>query len=396
MTAILAVCVAFHLFVTLLDLLGVPWHPLLLLGFLAGTAVVVWKFGRRRDRRLASDLGWGDGLAGFAWAVFSLFASTLWVTTPDFVFHWGVKGHRFFLARAVDYAYLARGESWPLHPDYPNLLPELYAATSLLAGRFDAALLQLWSVLFFGLILVASRSALKTAGVDRFALQAGMALAGLVPAMFGLAHLMAGAADWMIALALVAAAPALLRPPDRAGDLEVGLAAAFAAASKIEGVPLAFFLCLVQLLRRLLAERRIDWRGVLRLGLPPSAVILPWLGRCLRHGLFQGFTSGAFELERGAVIFPALLDAARSPSWHGLSVVVLAAPFLFAVRRLRPLAAVLSLQFLFDLYAYFAAPVDTHFYVIASFPRLLLQVVPALLVAGVAALFSWEGGRPAR
>jgi hypothetical protein len=378
--------VAFHLFVTLLDLAGVAWHPLLLWGFLGAGAAVLWKGRARRDRRLPTDLGWGDGLAFVGFALFSLFAFTLWVTTPDFVFHWGLKGHRFFLVRAVDYAFLAQPESWPLHPDYPNLLPELYAAASLLLGRFDAGLLQLWSVLFFGLIVLASRVSLKAAGVDRFALQAGVALTGLVPATFGLAHRMAGAADWMIALALVAAAPALLRPADRSGDLLVGLAAAFAAASKIEGVPLAFFLCLVQLVRRLAAERRLDWRGVLWLGAPPLAVIFPWLWRCLRHGLFQEFTSGAFELERGAAIFPALLEAARSPSWYGFSALALATPLLFAVRRLRPLAAVLSLQLLFDLYAYFAAPVDTHFYVITSFPRLLLQVVPALLVAGVAAL----------
>src|SRR5262249_9080761 len=69
-------------------------------------------------------LGWGDALALFALAVFTAFALSGWIAMPDFVYHWGLKGHRFYLARGVDYPFLAHRWSWAIHPDYPNLVPE--------------------------------------------------------------------------------------------------------------------------------------------------------------------------------------------------------------------------------------------------------------------------------
>jgi hypothetical protein len=380
--------VAFHLLVTLLDILGVQWSPALLLALPALVLVLALRFLSRpaAGARLPSRLGWGDGLALFALVVFTLLALTAWTATPDFIFHWGIKGHRFFLARGVDYAWLAQHWNWAIHPDYPNLMPELFAATALLAGRFDVAGMMLWTGIFFALLLAGVREALREAGSGPFYRQAGIALVALAVAAVGMGHLMAGATDWMIALAVVAAMPALLRSPDRAGDFEVGVAAAFAAASKIEGVPLAGFLVLVQLARRLRADRRLDPGTVLRLVLPPAAVGLPWLARVLHHGLLQTSNSGAFEISRAAEIGPALLEALATPAWHGFILAVfLPLPLLFQP-QVRAVAMVVSLQLFFDFYVYFTAPVDTRFYVLSSFARLAFQVVPAILVAAVVAL----------
>lgn len=380
--------VAFHLLVTLLDVLGVQWSPALLLVPPALVLVLAPRFLPRpaAGTRFPSRLGWGDGLALFALAVFTLLALTAWTATPDFVFHWGTKGHRFFVARGVDYAYLAQPWHWAIHPDYPNLMPELFAATALLAGRFEVSGMMLWTGIFFALLLSGVREALREAGSSPFYQQAGLALVALPVAAVGTGHLMAGAADWMIALAVVAALPALLRPPDRAGDFEVGVAAAFAAGSKIEGVPLAGFLVLVQLARRLRADRRLDPGALLRLVLPPAAVALPWLARVLHHGLLQASNSGAFEISRARLIGPALLETLATPAWYGFILAVfLPLPLLFQ-RQVRAVAMVVSLQLLFDLYVYFTAPVDTRFYVLSSFARLAFQVVPAILVAAVVAL----------
>jgi hypothetical protein len=207
-------------------------------------------------------------------------------------------------------------------------------------------------------------------------------------------HLMAGAADWMIAGAFLAAVPALLRPPDRAGDWQIGLAAGFAAASKIEGAPFAVFLAGTQLVRRLFTrngEHRLDWRAISRLGrlgLPAAAVGAPWLLQVFRYHLFLGSNSGPFDLSRARVIFPALVEALSESAWHGLSLLVLLAPVLLLVRRTRPVAAVATLQLLFDLYVYFTAPVETGYYVLTSSSRLVFQMVPALVVAGAVALGS--------
>lgn len=393
----LAGFVVFHVLLTLLDLLGIPWHPALLGTLLLGLLAFAWRFRSRPPQgpRLPSDPGWGDGIALFALAVFTLLALTSWIAIPDFFYHWGIKGARFAAARGTDYAFLARPWNWTIHPDYPNLLPELYAVTALLSGKFTEPGMMLWSGVFFALLLARARAALRQAGVGRFSLQAGMALLGLVLGAFGIGNLMGGAADWMIALAVMAAVPSLLRPPDPEGDWAVAFAAAFAAASKIEGVPLAGILVLVQLARHAAAGRRIPWRAALRLGLPVAAVVLPWPGQSVRHGLFQASNSGAFEASRAAVILPALQETVTSSAWHGFGwAVLLPLPLLF-FPRVRTVAAVAALQLLFDLYVYFTAPVDTGFYVLSSFPRLMFQVIPAILVAAIVASEPGKRERPA-
>jgi hypothetical protein len=375
-----------HLLLTALDGLGIPWHPLLLAVLLAAAIGLTHRFRPRpaEPARLPSDLGWGDGVALFALLVFTCTAVTLWTVTPDFIYHWGIKGSRFFLHRGVDYAWLAHPWSWVVHPDYPNLLPELFATSALFAGRFEPPAQMLWSVLFFLGMLASAREGLRTA--DRWTRQAALAILGLTSALFGMGHLMAGAADWLMSLAFLAAVPALLRPPGRAGDWQIGVAAGFAVASKIEGAPFALILAGTQLLRHLISERRVDLRAALRLGLPAAAVGAPWLLRVFHHRLFLGSNSGPFDLDRAHVILPALAEALAAPAWHGLSLLVLLGPVLLLVRRVRPVAVVATLQLLFYLYVYFTAPVETRYYVLTSFARLIFHLIPALVVAGAVAL----------
>ena len=108
---------------------------------------------------------------------------------------------------------------------------------------------------FFALLLAAAREGLRQGGADRFIRQAGLALIALAIGAFGIGYMTAGGADWLLALALTAAVPPLLRPADRVGDFQIGVIAAFAAASKMEGVPLAAFLVLVQWARHVLGDR---------------------------------------------------------------------------------------------------------------------------------------------
>ncbi|HEX5720914.1 MAG TPA: hypothetical protein VF179_32460 [Thermoanaerobaculia bacterium] len=390
---LMAGAVMFHLLLTAYDFLGVRWGrvavvlPLLVLAGL----------GRRTARtpRTARTLDWGEGAALFALTTFAAFAPTLWITTPDFIFHWGLKGERFFLARGVDYSWLAKEWNWVIHPDYPNLLPELFAGTAILEGRFEASPQMLWSVLFFALILVSGREALRQTDLPGKAPRpfapAGLAIAAFALAGFGIVHRMAGAADWMPALALAAALPALLRPADREanreGDWEVGIAAAFAATSKIEGMPLAAFLAGVQLLRRR------EMGAALRLGLPMAVVAGTWAIQTFRHGLYQKFNSGTFDLGRAPEVLRGLAEVAGwKESWHGLTLVLLAAPLLLLPRRTRAAGAVISLQLLFYLWTYLSSAVDTEYQVVASFPRLAMHLFPAVVVAGVVALGESRGG----
>lgn len=375
----MAGAVMFHLLLTLYDFVGIRWGRVAVV--LPLVLLAAW--GIKRAARTAGTararVGWGDGVALFALSAFGLFAPTLWITTPDFVYHWGIKGHRFFLAHGVDYEWLAKSWNWVMHPDYPNLLPELFAGTAILAGGFEASTQMLWAVLFFGMMILSGREALRQAGTPKPLAQMGLAAFALALAGFAMSQRMAGAADWMPALALMASLPALLRPPDREGDLEIGIAAAFAAASKIEGMPLAAFLAGVQLLRR----RELG--AALRLGLPTAAVAIPWAVRTFRHGLYQDFNIGTFDPARAPQVLQGLAQVSGL-SWHGLTLVLLALPLLLLVRRTRPAAAVAALQLLFYLWIYFSAAVDTEYQVLSSFQRLAMHLIPAVMVMGVAAL----------
>jgi hypothetical protein len=382
-------CLAFHLLLTLEQALGIAWSPLAIVA--PWSAGLLLSYGLRPRRRpgagtLPSDLGWGDGAVGIAWLVFALVSATLWITTPDFVFHWGLKAHRYTLAQGVDYLYLARPWNWALHPDYPNLYPELVAASARLAGDFDPSGLMLWTSILFAALLLSGRPVLAALTRERSVRQAGLAFLALACAAFGLGHSMAGAADWMPALALLAATPALLRPPDRDGDLEVSVAAAFAAATKIEGIALAFFLLAVQASRRAARERRLDVRSLAVLGLPSLAVVVPWAWTVRHFHLFQPTNSGQFDLARFGEIGSGLLDALHVTAWHGLGVLVFLAPLLLISPRSRTFGVVATLQLGFFFYVYLSAPVATRFYVVSSFPRLSLQLFPALVTVALGLL----------
>ena len=397
---ILAGSVLLHLVLTLLNLIGIPWSlPLLAVaGALIAFAAHRW-LPRGSGTRFPTDLGWGDGLALFALAAFTVFALTGWIAMPDFLYHWGFKGHRFYLTRGVDTLFLTRSWNWMVHPDYPNLVPETFAVTAMLGGSFDVPAMMLGTVVLFALILASIREGLRQSGLDRFTQQAGLAFVSLITGAFGIGYIMAGAADWNLSLALAAALPPLLRPPDRAGDFQIGdfqigLIAAFAAASKVEGVPLAGFLVAVQIVRRIQAERRLNFSGMLRAGLLPALVILPWLIQALRLHLFQEFNSGGFDPARAGVIFRAVAETLWVPAWHGLLPAMFLPPILLLCRRTRAFAAVATLELLFYFYAYFTSGVgDVRYYVLSNFPRLGFQLIPACLAAALVAIS--KGKRPA-
>jgi hypothetical protein len=392
---VLAGTVVLHLVLTLLDFAGIPWHPLLLLALWAALYFLGRHFLPRGPERSgpAMEAGWGEGTALAVLTAFTLLAITGWITFGDFVFHWGIKGERFYLARGVDYEYLSRGWNWAIHPDYPNLLPEMYAVISLMARRFDADGLMLTTALFCALTLAAVREGLRQGGAGRFTRQTGLALIALVAGAFGIGYTTAGGADWMLALALAAAAPPLFRPPDRVGDFQIGVIAAFAAAAKMEGVPLAAFLVLAQWGRRAWTERRPAFGAALRAGLPLAAVTLPWLGRVAHHHLFLGSNAGRIDLDRAPRTVEAMLEVIRTTGpWHGFLPAAFL-PFLLLVpRRTRPLAAVAALLLAFDLYVYVSSPMaDQRYFVVSNFARLGFQIVPASLVM---ALVAW--GPPER
>jgi len=394
---------ALHLSLLVLHGLGIRWTPTsvslaLALAFAGALALNL------RTSRSVEGLGpgsaegsggrsggerrwsWADGVTAVAVLVFGAAAWTLRATHPDFIYHWGIKGRKFLLAGGPDFAYLSHGWNHFIHPDYPRLIPELYALTSLPAGRFSEPVLLLWSVVFFAALLVALRQALDRGGLASTPRQAVLAFLALGLGAFAIGHRLAGGADLPLALALAAALPVLLAPTlEPADDLTLGLAAALAAASKIEGVPLAGTLVALQLWRRV-RDRRLGGPSIARIVLPPALVLLPWLVLNLRHGLFQATNSGALEPERWPAVLRALGEALAVPHWHGLSWLILATPLLLPSRRARGVAVVVLVQLAFYLWIFFTQIGDPELLVRFSFPRLLLPLVPAVIVAGAVTL----------
>jgi hypothetical protein len=380
-----------HLALSLAVAIGSPWSRGWVVAPLLAAAAAGAALQRRRPAvpsaasAAAAPAGWGDAIAALAVLAFAALSWTRWIAISDYVFHWGLKGHRFYLARGIDYEYLARPWNWVVHPDYPNLLPEVYTSTALLLGRWSEPPTLLWSAVVLAASLAVARDVFAGARLPPLSRQVALATLALLLAAFGTAHVMAGAADWLVALALMAALPALLRPPDAGGDLHVALCAAFAASSKLEGITLAAWLLLVQLLRRRPWRWRTAVPAALRLGLPVLAVAAPWAAGILQHSLFQPFNTGAPALSRAAVAAPALLQAIVTPAWYGAPLALVLLPALLRRRGTHAAAAVVALQLLTYLWQYVTAPLDTGFLVLSTFARLLLHLLPATLVLAAVA-----------
>lgn len=385
-TAFLAGWVAIHILLTGLQAVGIPWTRgslLVSLIVLAGSIYgASYRFGSSQPSRedLPRPLGWGDAVAGLALAGFAVTAVTLRSVHPDFIFHWGIKAKKFVLAGGVDFQYLARPWNHYTHPDYPTLLSEIYAVTTLLAGRFSEPALLLWAVPFFGALLWVSRQWLALRCPSPNVRQAGLAILALGIAAFAVGYLQAGGADLLMALAVVAGAAALDRDrTDARTDLALGTAAAFAAASKIEGVVLAGILVGLGVVRPMF-RRELSIGTTVRRVLPTLLVAVPWFLHNRRHGLFLETNLGRFEPDRLGAIGDALLGSMAIPPWHGLPFLLVALPGLLLLRRSRWIAAVALLQLAFYLFVYVTTPVDPVFYVRSSFPRLLLPLVPIALL----------------
>ncbi len=385
--AVVVLCggwVALHLWLGVLQLVQLRWSVPLLF---AGAAISVLAGRRWRPTAAPPEppFGWAEAVAGAAIAFFAVAAVRLWAVFPDFVFHWGVKGKRFALARGIDWAFLARPSNWPVHPDYPNLLPELYAVTALLGRGFREPAMMAWSPLFCALIVLAARDALGRSGVGPRPRRLATVFLALLLATVAISLSLAGSADWLIALAPLVAWPALTGQPSPRSDARLALAAALAAAGKIEGVPLAAFLVAVALGRRLLAERRIDVPAWARCAAFPAVVILTWWIGCRIHDLFQPFNTGTFAPERWRMMARPLAEMLVAGRWYGFLLLLLALPLLFVVREVRGPAALLLAQLGFYLYIYFSAPIDPAFSIYATFPRFGLHLLPTLVVAIVVA-----------
>jgi hypothetical protein len=237
-------------------------------------------------------------------------------------------------------------------------------------------------------VVLAVRGVLRAAALPPFLVQATTAWCGAALAMFGIGYLQAGSADPFPALALAVALPTLVLPAGAAGrgrDLQLGFAAALAAAAKIEGVLLGALLLAVYCARRAWTERAPAWRSALRAGLPVALVVLPWLYGCWRYGL-RSSAAGSLDPQRLAVVAEGLGRQLYDPAWCGMATLLMLIPLLLARRPLRALGVVAAAQLGFYVYTYLSSPFEPAYYIQSTFPRLALHLLPAIVAGAVLAL----------
>ncbi|HEV8238125.1 MAG TPA: hypothetical protein VGS57_02010 [Thermoanaerobaculia bacterium] len=382
-----------HALLSLLDLLGWRWRLAIALPFLLAAALIAFVVRARRPSRRSASFGWGDAVAILAVLGFAALAWTGWIAIPDFIYHWGLKGHRFLLEGHVDYGYLAQPLGWVFHPDYPNLYPELLAVTAMLAGWREGALL-LWSPLLLALILISVREVLVAEGIPPFRRHAVVAFVALSCAGFAVANIMAGAADWFLALALAASLPALLAPLSTAADVQIGLCAALAGASKQEGLVMAVGLVAVQLSRWFWHGRRPRPAGSAALLVPPMLIVGYSWWRIAQHHLLQSYDKGLPIPSRLVATLRIVAEQLLAPEWHGFALLLLVLPLLLLVPRLRPFVAVALLHLAGYLASCAGQDTDTRLLVVTTFTRIVLQIFPATIAAMAVALFA-DGMRTA-
>lgn len=223
--------------------------------------LVIWRRGSSRPLAIAVHSGhpsvlqrlWlGGAVAGILLFLLTALAEPMWTT--DFLAIWGLKGKTIFLAAEVPHRLFHDPHLFWSHPEYPLLLPLLFASLSAVVGEWNDRTLALLYPACQVATVFAAYGFLKR----RVSRLAGSVAAGLIALFFPLySPFNVGMAEIPLAFGLVLLSCAFL-DAQRAESLELRLrlaiAALFSAAIKREGtlfgLLLLFALLLFQLSRR--------------------------------------------------------------------------------------------------------------------------------------------------
>lgn len=283
--------VALTLSMLALSAAGIPWTPLRILaaGGLPGLLVLAARpAGRSGPDRPAAGALPGLAAAAAALLVFLYAAGTARATSMDYLYFWGTKGQDFAAARGIDVAFLAEPDHAPLHPDYPPLLPCLYALGAVAAGRFAWGAGMLSAPIFLALAAAAFWGTARRRLDDR---EAALWCA-LLAALLGFASIAAAvggnAEPPLLFFETVALGILVFGERSAAADFAASIALAGGVLSKFEG---AFFAVAVAgvfgLLRR--GGIRDRFAGAARLIVFPALALAAWIAFCVRHGLLDDY-----------------------------------------------------------------------------------------------------------
>jgi hypothetical protein len=301
-------------------------------------------------------------------------------TCGDLLYFWGPKAEAFHLAGRIDVAFLGWEHHYLMHPDYPPLLPLLYAWSSIVAHRFSwwGALLTMPLLLL--LIAFTLRGfARKTLGDDRAAL-AAMLTTALLAHGFAVG-MVAGAADPMLVFFETLAIVALAFDDSRDAHIVAAIALAGAVFTKVEGASFAVIVVVAY------AVSRRRFRPLSTIVIPPLVLLGSWLLFIRHHHLVDqyGRAGGQLHLENlGAVIG----GVARQVKYEALYLpwIAVAAPFAIARnwrRAALPLLAAAGTTA--SAIFFYLHQADPSWWIASSAERVFLTPLMCLAVAGASA-----------
>lgn len=366
------------------SLVGLPWTrvtlgiPILAMAVIGYRSSVV---GRRRPADIRQPTTHGRSrtrAASIAITIFVLLTTygvlTARETCADLMYFWGPKGQRFYRAEKIDVEFLKFPHYYLMHPDYPPLLPEVYAWGSLAGHRFSywgalalTPLFLLATVLAFRGIAarklgeeLAGRYAVLMAAVLAYGFAAGMvAGAGDPPLLFFEVIALAAIAfddDWKLAALGIAGAMFL----------------------KVEGTAFAAVL---------IASYLVTRRRVLIAAAPGIVLLGAWIAFAKHHDFLDAYGKSKSALHLNLIGKVTALTA-RQASYGAFYLPWLAALGPIALgrnrkRALLPLLAGLGV-IAYTIYFYLH-DADPAWWIASSAERVLLTALACFVVASAAA-----------
>lgn len=161
-------------------------------------------------------------------------------SSADLLLFWGPKAERFALARTIEAEFLGGPDLAYLHTSYPPLVTNLYAFSTLLAGRFAWGAATLTFPALLTLLALALPGLLREAA-PRAGAASTCALIVTTIGFLGAELEIAGNGDMPLLFFEILAMAILIGPGalERGGQLLAGLLLAGAASAKVEGLPFA-------------------------------------------------------------------------------------------------------------------------------------------------------------
>lgn len=384
-------CAILTVEMTFLSVMKIAWSPLVIgVPLLALAALSVPRLVRSR-LRLGRDAGlswlpaWSVVLGVLGVALVSMAAITATSTSIDFVYFWGPKAQQFALHRGIDFRYLSAPDNFLMHPDYPPLVPLVFAWSSLGAG------FSWWAPILSTPIFVAlagwSFWRLGRRSVEAPIL-AGLSSLFVIILVYCLVvtNSLGNAEVFLVCWEAQALALLTFWPPSSRRDLLASVMLSAVVLTKVEGAALAMLTAAAFSVGR---RPAIRWGRVFRLAGIPLAVLVGWIAIGHFEGISEAYSRsnpyGSFTLVHLSLIVPRVLAAGNYEAWFLpwlalLGVIALSPRPAASVRYL----GLSFLYFLFVVFCYLHGGSDPHDWILVSAPRLLLAPL-ALLVFGAAA-----------